>query len=560
LIEPERHSLIADAQYIAGGRLEFWGRTFQVELGELDWLADPLTGARLPSGSWRRSAADPKPLWELHRHQHVVPLAAGAVLGQRDDWARLAVDHLLDWVANNQPGKGPGWISGYETAHRLAGWAFALPLLRSAIEPAEMQHLDTAFVRQCAFVASRPSRYSSANNHRICELVGLLAGARVGALGLEWGQLWQELEGEVDRQTYADGGSREQATGYFLYVLELLWFAGLLAQSLDRPLGRLEERLEAMLDWLATVADDDGEPPAFGDDAEDRILRLRYFQPRRASFVAARVQRLLGREESQQHRESSVLRESGYALFRAGSTRIVFDVGELGFGSLAAHGHADALAVLVDTPGRGALRDSGTGAYAPAGVREPFRATAAHNTVVVDGASQATSLGPHLWGRRYRTTIEAAELSDNYDAVRASHDGYRGTIHRRCVVFAKPDLLVIIDQVLSDRLREATLIWQPCGEVALAVVSSPRAARSDELGPWSPRYGTLAQAPRRTWTARGESVVFATALALAGTFESDEPEAIKLHQERGATVVEVVEPRRVRIVERWRGPAAEVEL
>jgi len=220
------------------------------------------------------------------------------VIAKRDDWARLAIEHLLDLVAHHPPGRGPGWVSGYETAHRLAGWTFALPLLRSALEPGELRCLDDAFVRQCAFVAARPSRYSSANNHRICELVGLLAGARIGAPGPEWGRLWRELESEVGRQTYVDGGSREQAAGYFLYVLELLWVAGLLAQSVDWPLGRLEERLEAMLNWLAAVADDNGEPPPIGDDAEDRMLRLQYFEPRRAAAVTANAMLLHSRKSS----------------------------------------------------------------------------------------------------------------------------------------------------------------------------------------------------------------------------------------------------------------------
>ena len=556
LVEPQRDSFIADAKRIADGRLELWGRPISVDLHELDWLADPFDGARAPGNSWRRWTRDAKPLLELHRQQHVVPLAFGAALAERDDWARLAVEHLLDWSARNPPPRGPGWWSGYETAHRLVGWTFALPLLRPMLDPGELASLNEAFIRQCTFVATRPSRFSSANNHRIAELVGLLAGVRIGALRLQWEALWRELEEEVERQTYADGGSREQTAGYFLYVLELLWVAGLLAGSAGRPLGRLTDRLEEMLGWLASVANDEGEPPPVGDDAEDRILRLEYFEPRRAAVIAARVRSLLGLDETHQYyRRSTILRASGYAVLRAGATRIVFDVGELGYGSLAAHGHADGLAVLVEAGGRCILRDSGTGIYAPAAARNPFRATLAHNTVVVDGASQAEALGPHLWGRRFRTTLEAEHLSDTYDAVRASHDGYRRARHARSVVFVKPDLLVILDRIVSDEPREATLVWQPCGRAALTVASSPTAVHAKDLGPWSPRYSVLREAPRLTWTTYGEWAVFATALSFGRA-----PDGITLYEERGATVVELRQPRGLRIIERWTGSVAEVEL
>jgi hypothetical protein len=555
LVEPRRDSFIADAARIAEGRLELWGQPIGVDLRRVDWLANPLNGSRFDGRSSRQWTRDPKPLWELHRQQHVVPLAVGAALGERDDWARLAIEHLLDWVARNPPGRGLGWSSGYEAAHRLVSWAFAVPFLRTTLKAEELDRLNDAFTRHCAFVAGRPSRFSSENNHRIAELVGLLAGARLGAAGLEWPKLWRELEEQVDRQTYSDGGSREQAAGYFLYVLELLWVAGLLASSAGWPLGRLEQRLEAMLDWLAAVADDQGEPPPVGDDAEDRILRLEYFERRRANSIAGRLEALLGRSRRQQHRESTMLRPSGYAVLRAPGTRVVFDVGELGFGSLAAHGHADALAVLLDRSGRAVLRDSGTGMYAPVSLRDRFRATDAHNTVVVDGVSQAQPLGSHLWGRRFETTIEIVHLSDRYDAVRASHDGYRDTLHTRSVIFVKPDLLVVLDCIASARARNATLVWHPVGEAALSVASVPRASQAEGSGPWSPRYGTIEEAQRRTWTARGERIVFVTALSLAGPAEP-----ITLHEEIGAAVVEVGHPRRVRIVERWTGPVAQIAL
>jgi hypothetical protein len=354
---------------------------------------------------------------------------------------------------------------------------------------------------------------------------------------------------EARRQTFDDGGSREQAAGYFLYVLEILLVAAAFAHGRGHPADELDERLRAMLAWLAATADVAGEPPLVGDDAEDRMLRIPYFGERRAADIAGRA------SGPRRAAESVLLRQSGYAVLRSGDARVVFDVGGLGFGSLAAHGHADALAVLVDTATGPLLRDSGTGAYAPPTVREPYRATRAHNTVVVGPRSQAQPLGPHLWGRRFNTTLEAAHLGDSFDVVRASHDGYPGAIHSRSVVFVKPDLLVVLDRVEADGPRDATLVWQPLGDAPLTVASVPGAIAATNEGPYSPRYATHARAPRRTWTARSARVNFATTIALARGAAT-----ARLRQEGGTTVVEVEAPRRVRIVERWQGPAAVVEL
>jgi hypothetical protein len=578
LAKTAQDELIAAAARIAAGELDLWGRAVIVDPHRPAWHIDPLNGA--PAPARRRWHTDPKPLWELHRQQHLFPLAAGAALAGQDEWAEVTLAQILNWIERNpRAERGPGWTSGYETAHRLVAWAFALPLVVHDATPAQLARISHSFGRQARFVADRPSRYSSANNHRLAELAGLLAASLLGFGEERWEQLWAELEEETIQQTFGDGGSREQAAGYFLYVLEILWTAGLLAHGARRPLGRIRSRLEAMLGWLEAVAGMDGEPPPVGDDAEDRMLRPDYFEPRRAEAIAGRVRALLEGKPSLTRSSGSVtssvssvlLPESGYAVLRSvvdGSpVRIVFDVGDLGLGRLAAHGHADALSVLLDIGDRTVLRDSGTGSYAPEETREGFRATAAHNTVVVDGESQARSLGPHLWGRRFTTRVEAAALTPEVDYIRASHDGYldaqAGAVHTRSVTFLKPDLLVVIDRVKARLDCIAELMWQLAphatpesifeGHAGLRVAASPEAAAGFGEGRFSTRYGSQEEAPRHVWASRGEEVVFATAVGFARTAPN-----LRLSRTGDAAVVELLAPRRVRVTETWRDSAPSV--
>ena len=76
--------------------------------------------------------------------------------------------------------------------------------------------------------------------------------------------------------------------------------------------------------------------------------------------------------------------------------KIVFDTGPLGYLSIAAHGHADALSLLASYGGWPVFVDPGTYSYKPKDVwRDWFRGTLAHNTVTIDSLNQSQIRGPY---------------------------------------------------------------------------------------------------------------------------------------------------------------------
>jgi hypothetical protein len=543
LVAESTGDLAGDAQRIAEGHLCFWGRDGHVDPTSLPWGEGLFT--------W---SADPKCRWELRRQQHLFALAAGG-------HARLCLDQMLDWLARRPPA-GEGAAEAYEAAHRVVTWSWALPFAAADATEAERARIAAALSSEAELARERPSLYSSANNHRLAELAGRLAFEALTVDRSGWDDAWSELEREFVRQTFPDGGSREQAAGYFLYVLEIVWVAALYAHAVGQELGRVADRAEAALQWLDATAGVDGEPPPLGDDAEDRFIRLDYFRPRQASLLAARLRTVLdGAPElhpataSRGAPTSCVLRDSGYVVMRgrvaAGPVRLVVDVGPLGFGSLAAHGHADALAVTLDVDDETILRDSGTGTYVPAEGRDWFRLTPAHNTVSVDGGSQARPEGPHLWGRRFTTNVHAVGLDDAVDYVRASHDGYRPLAdHTRAVTYLKPDLVVVLDRVTADTPCSVDLNWHtlPGRAFGGVVESLPSATKREDDAPFSPRYTWFSSAPCTAFSARGRDVVFATVLPLSTT------PLVTLSHDGSSTVVDI--EGRVRIVERWSGGPA----
>lgn len=84
----------------------------------------------------------------------------------------------------------------------------------------------------------------------------------------------------------------------------------------------------------------------------------------------------------------SAFADGGYSVWRSGSAAEeilwVLDHGPLGMGNLAAHAHANTLAVYLHVGGRPLFVDAGTYLYhSEGGWRDQVRRTAEHNTVAV---------------------------------------------------------------------------------------------------------------------------------------------------------------------------------
>jgi hypothetical protein len=134
--------------------------------------------------------------------------------------------------------------------------------------------------------------------------------------------------------------------------------------------------------------------------------------------------------------------------------RLVADAGPLGYRSIAAHGHADALSFTLSIGGLEFLIDPGTYAYHGGGAwRAYFRGTAAHNTVRIDGVDQSQPGGDFMWLKQARAGCDTWESSPTMDVFEGWHEGYLRladpVLHRRRIALDKRARRVVIE----DRLR-----------------------------------------------------------------------------------------------------------
>jgi len=195
--------------------------------------------------------------------------------------------------------------------------------------------------------------------------------------------------------------------------------------------------------------------------------------------------------------------------------RLVADAGPLGYLAIAAHGHADALALTLSVAGQPLLIDPGTYAYhTQKQWRDYFRGTQAHNTVRVDGLDQSEPGGNFLWLRKATARCEAWHSDAARDSLTASHDGYLRLadplLHRRRIDFLKDSDTILVEDIMECKGRhQIELSWHfdpACavrieGRVVLASVAGVTLRLRMDDGAAVPRLVSGAETPPLGWAA-----------------------------------------------------------
>jgi hypothetical protein len=484
---------------------------------------------------------DIKYLWEPSRHLWLVPLAQAFEATADTRYSDAAVSLLDSWLEQSPHPLGPHWSSSLEAGIRLINWSAAWHMLGGDAADSPLRRTHAAFLARWIdsihwhlhFVSRNLSAHSSANNHLAGELAGLYVGLctwpRWHALNALRPEIRKRIHREALLQNAPDGVNREQATSYQQFVLDFLLIAGLCARAEGEEFApEYWGRLEAMCGFIAAIMDSGGHVPQIGD-ADDGVA-CGIFMAGADNFasllatggvlfnrgdlaVAARVLDaktvwLLGAGSSA--RFDGLLREGrplplplrfehgGYAVLGQDAcgpreVRIVFDGGPLGYLGIAAHGHADALSMLLSVAGLPILVDPGTFSYLANPVwRQHLRSTAAHNTVEVDGLSQSESGGPFMWTRQTHARWVRYEAESSVQTVAAEHAGYalrgQALLHRRTLRFdSSRSEILVTDELLGSGAHDLCLRWQASDQVQVELVGhrvridSPRATIRMEL-------------------------------------------------------------------------------
>lgn len=483
-----REQSVARAEQIFGGRYDLLGYR-ALQLGaDPDWHTDPVHERRSPAAYWADvpfldpASGDHKIIWELNRHQHWLALGRAYALSGDRRFYQCFVAQLESWLRASPPLTGINWASMLELAFRGLSWLWALEIFAGAAnhenEEPWIVDLLLALDRQLTHIEQNLSRYFSPNTHLTGEALALYvagstlpelaASSRRASVGRE------VLIQEASRQIHSDGGHVELSSHYQRYSTDFYLLAARVARRAgDTAAEIFENAARVQAGYLRTICDQDGIRPPLGDDDGGQLFPMcgRPSQDCRPTLGAAaallqdgalRVGPVL--EEAYWlcgERAASVPAEapspastafpaSGYYVSRTPSgDHLIVDAGPHGFLN-GGHAHSDALALTLSVSGRPLLIDPGTATYTmDAEMRDRFRGTRMHNTVVLGGRAQSNPRGAFHWATRTTAEARVWRTAGDGDYVEGTHAAYLPCRHTRGVLSVHGVGWWVIDHILG---------------------------------------------------------------------------------------------------------------
>lgn len=389
---------------------------------------------------------------------------------------------LEDWIVKNPFLYGISWTSMMEIAIRSISWMFTLAFLKKgkSVPESLVTKLEVGILNMVSYVCKHYSRYSSANNHLIVEALA------IGLAGYSFkNNVWKKLAiqiltDEVPKQNYTDGVNKELSLHYQLFVMEAYALMTHIMQCAnDVPPKPWIALLEKMSEYTVHSSWKETALCEFGDDDEGKIVdlsdgKVQYFNyilqlcslvtnKRYHTFkgIHENIKWLFLPEEIAKIKklhcytstESRCFTEGGNSFLRDKENRILIgiDHAALGFGSIAAHGHADALSFQILVDGKTLFADPGTYIYhCNLPTRNYYRQTINHNTLCINNRNQSEILGAFLWGNKAKCHLKSFNLTPHRDIIIAEHDGYLPNIHTRTFDWNKQNILYITDIIRKE--------------------------------------------------------------------------------------------------------------
>ena len=401
----------------------------------------------------RDDLGDARTNWEKNRHFDWALLAKAYYVSKDEKYLHLLDSQIKSWCEKNPFLHGISWTSAMEQAIRSINWMFTLAFLRKA--GTDNEQLRIGAINMVDYLTKHYSRYSSANNHLLVEATAIgLAGYAYDYKPWK-GLAIRILTEELNNQNYSDGVNKELSLHYQTFGME----AYLLLAHVSGE-RKWNDMLKKQCEYVAHATWNEKAVCEFGDDDEGKILDLqggKWHQwewvlqlgslitgVRYSSFneICENIRWLFTDEEIETIKQqplydctrSRCFEVGGNSFLRDNNNHVLIgiDHAALGFGEIAAHGHADALSFQVLVDGMPIITDPGTYIYhCDLKHRNAFRKTINHSTVCIDGKDQSEMLGAFLWGKRAECKLEHFESNDEIDVLTASHDGYKPIIHQR---------------------------------------------------------------------------------------------------------------------------------
>ena len=483
--------------------IRVFGKNFDYSKEPINWHKDIFSGKEFALGyaksmSIRKdSNLSAKNVWEINRLEFLPHIAINYSTTKEEKYLNQFLRIVESWNTANPYLLGINWYSNIEVNIRLINWFLCWEILNvdeivnknSVFKEFVDSILLPVIYQHCKYSYSNPSKFSSANNHLISEYSGLFIAATKWKF--EESDMWLEyckkgLEIEIQKQ-HSNGVNKEEAAEYIQFITDFFLLPYVIGENTNNPFSiNYKKHLNEIFEYIYEFTDINVNFPKYGDEDDGKVICFstdKHYNNFKSLMTSAAIlfgdsrfksksagfdlknELLFGEKGKiifskiptiQSEQFSKFYKLEGHFIFRKQKREkeiyLHFDAAPLGYLSIAAHGHADALSFLMHVNGFPVFVDSGTYSYHVSKQwREYFVSTMAHNTVCVDVENQATQAGDTMWLNHYQCTVLGMQQNCKVEIVKATHTGYKNVSHTRTIEFIKEeDTFLITDEIKNN--------------------------------------------------------------------------------------------------------------
>jgi len=492
--------------------IDIFGKLLDYSGSKINWHCDIFSGKSFPLVFSKKinirndTELSAKNVWEINRMQFLVHIALNYHQTVNPEYPDQIMRIISSWIDDNPYLTGINWYSNIEINIRLINWFFCWEILdvskiieqNPQFEKFVSEKWIPSIYQHCKYSYNNPSRFSSANNHLIAEYSGLFIASskwkfRESGSWLKY--TVKGLEKEIVAQ-HSNGINKEEAAEYIQFITDFFLLSFVVGEKTNNHFSEIYTRtLKLIFEYILAFIDIKGNYPNYGDGDDGNVVRFaagKHFNNFTSLLTSASVifrdgkfklgltsfdlknQILFGNSgkkifeslpENVKSRETVFYTKEGHYIFRnqknGKEIYLHFNAAPLGYLSLAAHGHADALSFILNINGYPVMVDPGTYCYHVAKKwRNYFVSTMAHNTICIGGRNQAYQAGDTMWSDHYRCQMVEEKHNGILDSVSAEHNGYKKTKHQRKIWFNKPgNSFTISDEIsLSDEIEKECVL------------------------------------------------------------------------------------------------------
>ncbi|MEM1502841.1 alginate lyase family protein [Domibacillus sp. 8LH] len=485
---------IKEADGICNGTFQYFSK-HAFSYKHVNWQYSPHTQKSAPQDvHWTDIAdlgsefGDIKWIWELSRFSFVYPLVRAYTATNDDQYAEVFWKYFEDFIEHNPPELGANYKCGQEMSLRLMAWTFGLFAFRT--HPSTTEQRLEMLMKAVYHHADHVEKHfdfalkSVKNNHSLSEAAGMYTAGILFPF-FDKAEKWRKtgkkyIRSEAMWQIYEDGSYIQHSFNYQRLAIQDLTWVVRLSQINNDPFddGFLKRFGQTVLFMYQHQNLQSGRLPNYGmnDGAYIHPLTSCEYLDHRPALQAAwytlhgtflyddpsvnEIVYWLSRdfEDSlaQVNQSSQAYPLGGYYALRTDDS----------FGMIrsATYKHRPAQADMLHFDlwhqEENILADAGTFSYnTDMNHILYFNGTASHNTVMVNNQDQMKKASRFIWLNWTKSKTLRAEKINNMQIFEGEHYGYSPITHRRGVIQAGEQWIIVDDIFGSLNNTEISLSW-----------------------------------------------------------------------------------------------------